>query len=366
MVDAPATQAIHVDDLLRYTVEQQCSDLHLKVGTVPTVRLNGLLAKTHFPSLSEKDCEQLARQLLDEEQAADLDKAGEVDFAYTVADLGRFRVNVHRARGAFAVSARRILPQPPQFSELGLPPAVEALAKEHRGMLLITGPTSSGKTTTTGAIIGYINATRPCHILTIEDPIEIIHGHEHAIVTQREVGQDTRDFSTALRAAMRQDPDVIFVGEMRDPETVKAGIQAAETGHLVIATLHTTNATETVNRIIEFFPPHEHNQTRVALAGTLTGVISQRLLPRAGGGRVAAIEVMVMNGRIRDLILDPEKTHEIPDIISESGFYGMQTFDQALVELIKQGLVTLDDAKSAATNPHDFQLVLQKAGIIAL
>ena len=366
MADATVTQGVHVDDLLRYAVEQQCSDLHLKVGATPTVRLNGLLAKTHFPTLTAHDCEVLAGQLLDDEQTADLKRVGEVDFAYTVPELGRFRVNVHRARGNFSVSARRILPEPPRFSELGLPPAVEALAKEHRGMLLVTGPTSSGKTTTTGAILGYINSTRPCHILTIEDPIEILHGHDHAIVTQREVGHDTKDFNSALRAAMRQDPDVIFVGEMRDAETVKAGLQAAETGHLVIATLHTTNATETINRVIEFFPPHEQTQTRVALAGTLTGVISQRLLPRAGGGRVAAIEIMIMNGRIRDLILDADRTHEIVDIIAESSFYGMQTFDQALVELIKQGLVALDDAKAAATNPHDFELVLKKAGVIEL
>ena len=373
MVDATTTEssgsaskAIHVDDLLRYTVEQRCSDLHLAVGTVPTVRLNGLLAKTHFPSLDAEACEILAKQLLDNDSTAVVERVGEIDFAYMVEGLGRFRVNVHRARGNYSVAARRVLPQPPRFAELGLPPAVEALAKEHRGLLLVTGPTSSGKTTTTGAILGYINSTRPCHILTIEDPIEIIHGHDHAIVTQREVGHDTQNFASALRAAMRQDPDVIFVGEMRDPETVKAGIQAAETGHLVIATLHTTNATETVNRIIEFFPPHEQNQIRVALAGTLTGVISQRLLPRVGGGRVAAIEIMVMNGRVRDLVLDADRTHEITDIIAESGFYGMQTFDQALAELIKQGIISLEDAKAAATSPHDFELVLKKMGVIEL
>jgi len=357
---------LHIDDLLRYTIEQDCSDLHVKTGSVPTVRISGLLAKTAFPETDPAMCEELAKQMMDDDQERTLTEAGEVDFGYQAAEIGRFRVNIHRQRGTLALSARRILPQAPEFKELGLPEAVEALANEHRGLLLVTGPTSSGKTTTTGAVLRHINQTRACHILTIEDPIEILHSDERAIVTQREVGQDTRDFSTALRAAMRQDPDVIFVGEMRDLETVKAGLQAAETGHLVIATLHTTNATETVNRIVEFFPPHEQKQTRVAIAGSLVGVVSQRLMPKVGGGRVAAIEIMIVNGRVRELILEPERTHEIPDIIAESGFYGMQTFDQAVIELVKQELVSLDDAKSAATNPHDFELVLKQQGVIAL
>jgi twitching motility protein PilT len=228
----------------------------------------------------------------------------------------------------------------------------------------VTGPTSSGKTTTTGAMINHINATRSCHILTIEDPIEILHPDRMAIVNQREIGLDTNNFATALRAAMRQDPDVIFVGEIRDPETVKAGLQAAETGHLVISTLHTTDVSETVNRIIDFFPPHQQKQIRVSLAASLKGIMSQRLLPRKDGrGRIPAVEVLVMNGRIHDLILDPERTHEIIDIVSESGFYGMQTFDQALLSLYRSGLVTLEDAMNAATNPHDFQIALQAEGL---
>jgi twitching motility protein PilT len=230
----------------------------------------------------------------------------------------------------------------------------------------VTGPTSSGKTTTTGAVINHINSTRPCHILTIEDPIEILHTDIMADVTQREIGQDTSNFGTALRAAMRQDPDVIFVGEIRDLETVTAALQAAETGHFVIATLHTTNVSETITRIIDFFPPHQAKQTRVALGGSLVGVISQRLLPRVGGGRAAAIEIMVMNGRIRDLILDAEKTHGIEDIIREGSFYGMQTFDQALLKLYREGLVGLDDAKNAATSPHDFQIMLTQGGFEAV
>jgi twitching motility protein PilT len=213
-------------------------------------------------------------------------------------------------------------------------------------------------------MINHINATRSCHILTIEDPIEILHPDRQAIVNQRESGLDTNHLATALRPAMRQHPDVIFVGEIRDPETVKAALQAAETGHLVVSTLHTTDVTETINRIIDFFPPHQQKQIRVSIAGSLKGILSQRLLPRKDGrGRVPAIEVLVMNGRIRDLILDSDKTHEIHDIVKESSFYGMQTFDQALLSLYRSGLVTLEDAKNAATNPHDFEIALKQEGL---
>jgi twitching motility protein PilT len=216
-------------------------------------------------------------------------------------------------------------------------------------------------------MIAHINMTRSCHILTIEDPIEILHGDKKAIVNQREIGMDTENFASALRAAMRQDPDVIFVGEIRDPETVKAALQAAETGHLVIATLHTTDVTETVNRIIDFFPPHQQKQIRVSLAGSLKGIVSQRLLPRMDGkGRIPAVEVLVMNGRIRDLILNEEQTHMVHDIVAESGFYGMQTFDQALLGLYRAGFVELDEARAAATSPHDFQIMLQQEGLQAI
>jgi twitching motility protein PilT len=238
------------------------------------------------------------------------------------------------------------------------------MGDEHRGLILVTGPTSSGKTTTTGAMINYINSSRSCHILTIEDPIEILHSDRQAIVSQREIGMDTRDFASALRAAMRQDPDVIFVGEIRDPETVKAGLQAAETGHLVISTLHTTDVSETVNRIIDFFPPHQQGQIRVSLAASLKGVVSQRLLPRKDGrGRIPAVEVLVMNGRVRDLILNPEQTHMIRDLVAESGFYGMQTFDQALLALYRAGLVELQEAMNAASNQHDFEIALKQEGL---
>jgi twitching motility protein PilT len=352
-----------IHDYLRYVVENKGSDLHMKAGGPPSVRVSGNLAKTNFPSLDPVECEQAAMELMDEDQAEVLKRMGEVDFAYSEAGVGRFRVNIHRQRGSLAIAARLVLPGAPSFQSLGLPPAVEQLANEHRGMLLVTGPTSSGKTTTTGSIINHINSTRPCHILTIEDPIEILHRDILADVTQREIGQDTTTFATALRAAMRQDPDVIFVGEIRDEETVRAALQAAETGHFVIATLHTTDVAETINRVIDFFPPHQAKQGRVSMASCLVGIISQRLLPRLGGGRAPAIEVMVMNGRIRDLILDPERTHMIHDIIKEGNFYGMQTFDQALLALYRAGIVTLEDAKNAASHAHDFEIALRAEGL---
>ncbi len=356
--------AMDVQEFLRFVVDKKASDLHVKAGGPPYVRVSGHLVKTGFTPMSAADCERAAMELMNDEQAMRFKQVGEVDFAYSIAGMGRFRVNVFRQRGSVGMALRRVLPGSPSFETLGLPPAVRGLADEHRGLLLITGPTSSGKTTTTGAMINHINATRSCHILTIEDPIEILHPDRQAIVNQREIGLDTNNFATALRAAMRQDPDVIFVGEIRDPETVKAALQAAETGHLVISTLHTTDVTETVNRIIDFFPPHQQKQIRVSLSGSLKGILSQRLLPRKDGrGRVPAIEVLVMNGRIRDLILDPDKTHEIHDIVKESGFYGMQTFDQALLGLYRSGLVTLEDAKNAATNPHDFEIALKQEGL---
>ncbi len=352
-----------IHQLLAYVVEHKASDLHIKTGSPPSVRIGGRLDRFELPPMGAAECDEAAIAIMDDEKAAEFHRTGEVDFAHSEHGVGRFRVNVHRQRGSTAIAIRLVLPGAPTFATLGLPPAVESLASEHRGLLLVTGPTSSGKTTTTGAIINHINSTRPCHILTIEDPIEILHNDALAMVTQREIGQDTQDFAKALRGAMRQDPDVIFVGEIRDSDTVGAALQAAETGHLVIATLHTTNVAETINRIIDFFPPHQHKQTRVALSASLVGIVSQRLLSRVGGGRVAAIEIMVMNRRIRDMVLDGDTTHEIMDVVAESSFYGMQTFDQALITLFKQGLVTIEEAKSAASRAHDFDLALRQLGL---
>ncbi len=355
---------VDINEFLKHLVEKKGSDLHIKAGAPPFVRIAGHLGKTHFPAMGASDCERAAMDLMSDEQAKHFKEKGEIDFAYSEEGLGRFRVNIFRQRGSVGMVCRRVLPGSPAFETLGLPPVIRTLSDEHRGLLLVTGPTSSGKTTTTGAIINHINATRAAHILTIEDPIEILHPDRKSIVNQREIGQDTEDFAIALRAAMRQDPDVIFVGEIRDTETVKAALQAAETGHFVVATLHTTDVAETVNRVIDFFPPHQQKQIRVSLAASLKGIISQRLLPRKDGkGRVPAVEVLVMNGRIHDLILNPEQTHMIIDIVAESAFYGMQTFDQALLNLFKAGLVTLEDAMNAATNQHDFTIALRQEGL---
>jgi twitching motility protein PilT len=270
--------------------------------------------------------------------------------------VGRFRVAVFTQRGSIGLVLRRVLAEVPSFEELGLPPAIRKLSEEHRGLVLVTGPTGSGKTTTTAAMLGHINASRRCHIVTIEDPIEILHRDNLAIIDQREVGVDTKDFNTALRAVARQDPDVIFVGEMRDLETVTAGLQAAETGHFVMSTLHTTNATETINRVIDMFPPHQQHQARISLANSLQGIVCQRLLPAADGGRVAAIECLVMTSRIREFILDSDKTGMIEDAVAEGEYYGMQTFDQHLLQLYREGRVTLKDALDASTSPHDFRI----------
>ena len=361
MSDAPPTC---ISDFLRHLVDERGSDLHIKEGGPPHVRVNGRLARTDFPSMTPADCERAAMELMGPSQVTRFEDKGEVDFAFSAPQLGRFRVNVFRQRGSVAMAARRVLPGSPALETLGLPPAVRALAGEQRGLVLVTGPTSSGKTTTTAAMLDHINSTRACHILTIEDPIEILHSDRRAIVNQREVGHDTGDFVAALRAALRQDPDVIFLGEVRDPETVKTALQAAETGHLVISTLHTTDVAETMNRVIDFFHPHEQKQARVSLAASLKGIVSQRLLPRADGkGLLPAVEVLVSNGRIRDLILNPTQTHLIPDILAESSFYGMQTFDQALLGLFRAELVTIDDAMAASSHPHDFQMALRQEGL---
>jgi twitching motility protein PilT len=354
----------NVTDFLRYVVDNKASDLHLKAGGPPYARLSGRLVKMPFHPMTAADCERIAMDLMSVDQARVFKSKGEVDFAYSEPGLGRFRCNVFKQRGSVAMAMRRVLPGSPAFEALGLPPAVRTLAEEQRGLVLVTGPTSSGKSTTTAAMVNHINATRSCHILTIEDPIEVLHPDRMAIVSQREIGHDTGDFAAALRAGMRQDPDVIFVGEIRDLETVKSALQAADTGHLVISTLHTIDVAETVNRVIDFFPPHQQNQTRASLAGSLRGIVSQRLVRRSDGkGLVPAVEVLVMNGRIRDLILDAEKTHMIPDIVAESAFYGMQTFDQALLALHREGRVSIEDALACSSNPHDFQIALRQEGL---
>ena len=348
---------------LEELVSSNGSDLHVKVGSPPMTRLTHGLVRLDRDPLSPIETQAIADGVIPEDRKALFKERGEVDFAYSVANVGRFRANVFRQRGSVSMVLRKLRFGGPSFDEIGLPDVVRTLADEHRGLILVTGPTGSGKTTTLAAMIGYLNATKPVHIVTVEDPIEVLHKDEVASINQREVGQDTNDFLSALRAALRQDPDVILIGEMRDTETVRAALQAAETGHLVMSTLHTQDATETVNRVIDFFPPHQQKQIRLSLAGTLRGIICQRLVPSVDGGRIPALEILVNTGRVAERIADEEKTSEIEEVVAEGGYYGMMTFDQALLHLIQEGRVSVEDAMQAVSSVHDFELALQQAGI---
>jgi len=353
-----------IESLLRASAENMASDIHVRAGGPPYLRVDGDLIPVDVPVLTPEDSERLAFALMTEEQSRVFRHTNEIDFAYTLDGVARFRVNVFRQRGLVGVAIRRVLPGIASFEALGLPQAVASLAEERRGLVLVTGMTGSGKTTTTAAMLSRINMTRACHIVTIEDPIEVMHEDLLSIIDQREIGIDTSDFHTALKYVSRQDPDVIFIGEMRDQETVSAALHAAETGHLVISTLHTIDATETVNRIIDFFPPHQQMQARLSLSGSLKGIVSQRLLARADGrGRMPAVEILVMNGRIYDMIVNPDLTSQIERVIEEGDYYGMQTFDQHLMALFKAGLVTVEEATAAATSPHDFSVMVRQAGL---
>jgi twitching motility protein PilT len=353
---------VQVTSFLRHMIEVGASDLHLKVGLPPIVRVDGELLRTPFDTLTPADTEAAAAELLPEAKAREFRETNEADFGHTAEGMGRFRVNCFRQRSLVGVAIRRVRSDIPTFEELLLPPAAEALASEHRGLVLVTGPTGTGKTTTIAAMIGWINEQRSAHIVCVEDPIEVVHDDVRSIVDQREIGLDTRSYSAALRHAVRQDPDVIFIGEIRDAETAEAAIQAAETGHLVISTMHTLDATETVNRMIDLFPPQQQREVRASLSASLKGVLCQRLVARSDGkGRVPAVEVLINTGRVAERILDPEQTNTIVDVIVEGEFYGMQTFDQALVTLVQQGLITPDDAADTATSPHDFMLALKAA-----
>ena len=343
------------------------SDLHLKAGSPPRIRVHGLLQAVPgeavvVPAVTS----EVAAAIMSAEVHARFSERHEADFAYSVPGLARFRVNAYSQRNTVGLVFRRVRTTVPGFEELGLPPAVARLAGEPRGLVVVTGPTGSGKTTTLGAMIDLINRTRGCNIVTIEDPVEILHADRMASISQREIGTDTNSFAVAMRAAMRQDPDVILVGEMRDLETAEAALTAAETGHLVLSTLHTIDVTETVNRIVDVFPPHQHSQVRVSLAGALRGVVCQRLVPRCDGdGRVAAVEVLVANGRVQQCILDPQKTSEIADIVAEGEFYGMQTFDQSLATLYGRGIIDLQGALASASRPHDLRVMLESGGLVA-
>ena len=356
---------MELNAILKQAVDLGASDVHLKPGRPPVLRRDGALGDLEkADTLTTWDMEEILTTVARPDQVDSFHATGDLDTAYQVAGLPRFRVNAFRQRDQMGFAFRVISSLIPSFKELGLPPGVERLANEPRGLILVTGATGSGKTTTLAAMIDHINRTRRDHVLTIEDPIEIVHQEQRGVISQREVGLDTATFGEALRRALRQDPDVILIGELRDAETAQVALQAAESGHLVLSTLHTIDSAESVGRIIEFFPPEKQQVIRSILAGVLRGVVSQRLLPRIDGGRMPAVEVMVMNSRIADLVRDG-KPDQITDAVADGEFFEMQTFSQALIKLVLDSSVDREVAANASTNRHDFLVALERAEKLA-
>jgi twitching motility protein PilT len=350
---------MELNEILAIAVKAKSSDIHIRAGLVPIVRIDGKLRPIpNAPRLAPDVVRTMVLAIMNERQRKQFEEHYEVDLSYGVPGLGRFRINVYSQRGTVAMAMRSISMGVPTLGTLNLPPVLEKLSMEERGLILVTGTTGSGKSTTLAAMIDYINDHRTCNLITIEDPVEYLHRDKKSIISQREVGFDTNSFGQALKGALRQDPDVILVGEMRDLETIETAMSAAETGHLVMSTLHTLDAAETINRIISVFPPYHQRQVRTQLAGVLKGAISQRLVNRADGkGRVPAVEVMLGTARIRECIDNEDKTKQIPEAIAQ-GFvaYGMQTFDQSLMQLYSKKLITYDEAMRQSTNPDDFAL----------
>ena len=353
-----------IDLALRTLVEREGSDLHVKVASPPIARMHGdLIPLEGFGKLTDDDTAEALKRIGADRSLSEFEADGEADFSYALPDVSRFRVNAFRQRGSISIVCRAIPFDIRSIDDLGLPEVVRNLAEEQRGIVLVTGTTGSGKSTTLAAMIDHINRTRSRHIITLEDPIEYLHSDKQSIVNQREVGSDTVGFDRAMKRVLRQDPDVILIGEMRDEETVRTALSAAETGHLVLSTVHTLDATETINRVVDFFPPHLQHQARVMLASTLKGAIAQRLVPDiTGEGRVPASEVMVVTGRVQDLILNPEETGKITEVIAEGEFYGMRTFDQSLLRYAMEGKISQDVAMDYASSPHDLKLMLAAGG----
>jgi twitching motility protein PilT len=350
---------IDLSSILNLAVKENASDVHLKAGLPPILRVHGdLVPIKNHARLAPEEVGKAAMRLMNDSQKETFKKIHQVDIAYSIPGLGRFRVNIFQQRGAAGIVLRVIPMVIKSFEELNLPTVLEKISNEMRGLVLVTGVTGSGKSTTLAAIMDRINHHRSCNIIAVEDPIEFLHRDKRCIISQREIGVDAKSFSEALRGALRQDPDVIMVGEMRDLETIEIAMTAAETGHLVLSTLHTIDAMETVNRIVSVFPPYQQKQIRIQLAGVLKAIISQRLMPtKDGKGRVPAVEVLVSTGRIRECIEDKEKTKEIPDAIAKGHTtYGMQTFDQSILELLNRGLISYEEALRQASNRDDFAL----------
>jgi len=361
-VQAPAAaksnEVLHVDDLLHLMMERKASDLHLCVGSPPVIRVHGEMEPTEYERLTPTKMQELVYAILTDDRIAEYEDSYELDFAYGVPGLSRFRVNMHRQRGTLGAVFRAVPMSPPTLEELRMPPVFSTLVARPRGLILVTGPTGSGKSTTLAAMVNEINLSRAAHVVTVEDPIEFLHRNNRSVVIQREVGSDTKSFNAALRHVLRQDPDVILIGEMRDLETIAAAVTAAETGHLVFATLHTTSAAQTVDRIIDVFPPHQQTQIRLQLSTVIEAIICQCLLPTlGGGGRVAAMEILIGTPAIRNLIREG-KTHQMTAVLQSGGKYGMQTLDQALRDLVLKRLVAPELAAAASSDPGEFQALL--------
>jgi twitching motility protein PilT len=344
--------------MLEEMLSTKSSDLHIRIGVVPALRIDGKLRFLEDELVTPQNMEEIMSQILTEEQKSKFLQRNELDLALSVSKMGRFRINFYKQRGTVGVAIRSVNTIIPTFEELNLPPALRKLADNRRGLIILTGTTGSGKSTTLATMIDHINSNRAENILTIEDPIEYIHRNKKSIIAQREIGGDTESFVTALRHALRQDPDVILLGEIRDLETMSIALTASDTGHLVMSTLHTLNALETINRIISFFPPHQHQQIRLLLSSTLKAVVCQRLLPRCDApGRVPAVEVLVNTGLVKEYLIDPLKTPLISELIESGAIqYGMQSFDQSIMTLYKQGLISFEEAMIQASNPDDFEL----------
>ncbi|WP_221090525.1 PilT/PilU family type 4a pilus ATPase [Deinococcus aquaedulcis] len=352
-----------LNSVLTALVKEGASDIHLRTGSPPAGRVNGLIKRYGETKLAPDHVEGFAREMMTPAMWEEFTQRREADFAYGISGLARFRVNAYWQRGSIGLIMRVIEEKPiPSFAQLGLPQETfEQLAQHERGLILVTGPTGSGKTTTLASLLDHINETQPVNIVTLEDPIEVLHKDKTAMISQRELGMDTLTFANGLRASMRQDPDVILIGEMRDKETVEAALSAAQTGHLVFSTLHTQDAIRTVNRIIDFFAPHERDQIRQGLSESIVGIISQRLLPKAGGGRVLGLEILLGTPTVRECIKDPERTEEIKQALLEGGARGMHTFDQHLANLVQGGLMTEEDALASATSPHELKIMMMRA-----
>lgn len=351
-----------LDDLLRFTVEQGGSDLHITVGIPPTVRKNGRLVKVGDTRLDPNSTEQYVREILDKDQLKEFEERGELDLSFSRNGIGRFRVNVFKQRGSWCMAIRAVNMNIPTLDSLGHPAIIKELARKTKGLILVTGPTGSGKSTTLAAMIDQINEERDCHILTLEDPIEYIHRHKNSIVNQREIGHDSHSYANALKAALREDPDVILVGEMRDIETISIAVTAAETGHLVLSTLHTIGAANTIDRVIDVFPPHQQQQIRVQLSTILQGVVSQQLLSRIDKhGRAAAIEVMVATPAIRNLVREG-KTHQINSLIQTGAKFGMQSMDGCIANLYRSKMISYDDAITYAADTDNITRLIGVGG----